>query len=307
MKLTIRVLSIWIFIGLFVGTGVFFSGCIQDKASEIPGTTYATQAPASSIAKPPSLSIYATPERPSYLPGEIIEIGITFKNNNKDQVIIDSFPPRITLKNPTSGVVRSYPHGSDTITLESGESTDYILRWNQFDNNGNVIDPGIYFMEISDVSSTEKGKKRLIYSEGADIAQVIIQYPQGAIEKELLVNQSEILNGYIITLKTVTMNFNVSQAYIIIDSCDNSFFEKADQSDKPTPMPTPPLGLDPSGYYRIDDGPEKDFITTGYRIVGDKIVLLWDFEPIPADAKNLHFVITGLGDWEGYCEINVDI
>ncbi|WAI00996.1 hypothetical protein [Methanogenium organophilum] len=307
MKSSIRMISIWILFSLLIGAGVFFSGCFQDKNSEISGTSDTMQTPAPAIAQPPSLFVNATPIKPSYPPGETVEVGITFRNTGKDMVVIDSFPPKIILNNPTLGVVRSYPHGSDTITLESGESTYYTMKWDQCDDDGDRTDPGIYFVEISDISYEENGEMNMIFPEGADVAQVIIHYPQGTIERELLISQSKKLNGYIVTLEKIAFNFTASQAYIIVHPSGNSFFEKTDQSDIPTPIPTPPPGLDPSGYYRIDDGPEKDFISTGYNVVDDSIVLVWDFDPVPVNASDLYFVITGLGEWEGYCEIHVDL
>lgn len=307
MKSSIRMISIWILFGLLIGAGVFFSGCFQENTSEIPGTTDTMHTSTPAIAQPPSLFVNATPIKSSYPPGETVEVGITFRNTGRDMIVIDTFPPKIIINNPALGVVHNYPHGSDTITLESGESADYTIKWDQCGDDGDRTDPGIYFVEISEISYEENGKMNLIFSEGVDVAQVIIRYPQGAIERELPISQSKKLNGYIVTLEKIALNYTASQAYIIIHSSDNSLFEKTDQSDIPTPMPTPPPRLDPSGYYRIDDGPKKYFISTGYNVVDDSIVLVWDFEPVPVNARDLYFVITRLGEWEGYCEIHVDL
>ncbi|ADN35579.1 hypothetical protein Mpet_0805 [Methanolacinia petrolearia DSM 11571] len=305
MVININRIKVWIFIGLLIGATVFFSGCVFDEAPNSPGNEYSVQTPPSTIARPPSLFINASSIKPSFLSGETVEVDITFRNTDEDPVVIDSFPPEIILSNPTSGIVRNYPCGSDTITLEPGESIDYILKWDQRDSDGDGADPGIYLVKVSDVSYYENGAKKVIFPEGADIASVIIEYPQGAIEGEIFVHHSEKLNGYLVTLENITFTPTVSTIYIVLHSVDNSFFRTTDQTN--TPLPTPPAGLNPLGYYRIDDGPEKEFTCTGYRVVDETIVLLWDFEPVPTDVGELHFVITSLGDWEGYCEIHVDV
>ena len=307
MKFSIKTIIIMIFIGLFIGTGVFFSGCVLDKTPDSPVTEHPVYAPASTIAQPPSLFVDASPIRSSYLPGEKVEVEITFRNAGEDTVEIASFPPEINLNNPTSGIVHSFPHGCDSRTMEPGKSTVHIMKWDQCDFDGEKVDPGIYFVEISNISYNENGIKKTIFSEGVDIAQVIIEYPQGSIEGETFVNCSEKLDGYNVMFEKITFNSTVSKVYIALHSGDSSFFGATERSSGPVPAPTPPINLNPLGHYRIDNGPEKKFIRLGYRTGDDSVIFVWEFEPVPADAEDLYFVITRLGDWEGFCETNVHI
>lgn len=310
MKPNIKIIFIWISIGLLIAAGVITSGCSNENASKVPVITDTLHAPETTpvpgISKPPSLTVGAIPEISSYLPGETVQVRIAFKNSGENPVQIKSFPPEISVNNPSFGVVRSYPCGSDTITIESGGSYDYIMKWDQCNNDEKQTEPGIYSVEILDVSCVENGNEILYYSEGRDVAQVVIEYPGGAIEDKLFVNQSKNMGRYIVTLKSLILSPTVSQAQILISSTDKPFFEPTVQSDVPTPMPTPP-NLDPSGYYQIDNGTKKEFVSEGYKIINGDVMLLWDFEPLPSDAGELYLVITKLGNQRDNCEFPVNL
>ena len=119
-----RSIAAWTPVGLVIGAGIFAAGCLQVQDADTPGTPI--RAPA--IARPPSLSVNATLIQPSYLPGEEVEVQIAFMNGGPDQLTICSFPPTVSLTNPTWGVVRTFSHGNDTILLEPGESVNHTLK-----------------------------------------------------------------------------------------------------------------------------------------------------------------------------------
>jgi len=301
-----RSISTWILVGLVIGAGIFAAGCLQVQDSDTPETTHPIQTPA--IARPPSLGVNATPIQPSYLPEEEVEVRIAFMNGGPDQLTIRSFPPTVSLTNPTWGVVRTFSHGNDTILLEAGESVNHTLKWDQWDGDGDQVYPGYYSVEVADIlveDGTGTGA-RALYSEGTVVAQVLIRYPQGALERDISVNQSKSVNGVTVTLVNITSSPTEAQARVLVQLPQRSSSEPERQGDMPVPSPTPP-DLNPSAYYRLDDGPAKEFMKVGFQVVDDGTVLVWDFEPIPADAGDLYVMITRLGTWEGFCEFHVDL
>jgi len=301
MKFGMRSLSAWIVFGLIIGAGIFAAGCLQAQDPGTPGTGHLEPAPAPPIARPPSLGVNATPIWSSYLPGEEVEVRISLMNDGADTLTVRSFPPRVSLTNPTRGVVQNFSHGNETITLAPGESTGYILRWDQRDGDGEQVCPGYYLVEVADIRVEGTGTG-VLYPEGIAVAQVLIRYPQGAMEKNVSVNQSKSVDGLTVGLENITFSSIGAQARALVQLPS----EPERRSDMPAPSPTPP-DINPSAYYRLDGGPEKEFVRVGFKVVDDGTVLAWDFEPVPVDTGNISIVITRLGTWEGPCEFHVDL
>jgi len=254
--------------------------------------------------------VNATLIQPSYLPGEEVEVWIAFMNGGPDPLTIRSFPPTVSLTNPTWGVVYTFSHGNGTILLEPGETINHTLKWDQRDGDGDQVCPGYYSVEVADIlveDDTGAGT-RALYSEGTVIAQVLIQYPQGALEKDVPVNQSKTLNGATVELVNITSSYVGAQARVLVQLPHRPSSEPESQSDVPgsAPSPTPP-DANPSAHYRLDDGPAKKFMRVGLQVADDGTVFVWDFESMPADAHDLYIVITRLGTWEGLCEFHVDL
>lgn len=299
--------GIALLVGLAIGAGVFAAGCLQVQDSDTPGATPHIQTPASSIARPPSLGVNATLIQPSYLPGEEVEVLVAFMNGGPDPLTIRSFPPTVTLTNPTWGVVRTFSYGNETILLEPGESVNHTLKWDQRDGDADQVYPGYYSVEVANILVEDgTGTRVLYYSEGTVIAQVLIRYPQGALERDISVNQSTSVNGATVELVTITSSSTGAQARALVRLPQRPPSEPEGQGGMPAPSPTPPE-INPSAYYRLDGGPAKEFMRIGFKVVDDGTVLVWDFEPIPADAHDLYVVITRLGTWEGFCEFHVDL
>ncbi|KUG20006.1 MAG: hypothetical protein KO206_03590 [Methanomicrobiaceae archaeon] len=312
MKFDIGSISIWMLAGLLIGAGIFAAGCLQAQDLAAPGAEHSTPTPTptpavvSAIARPPSLYVDAHPVRPSYLPGEEAEVLMTFRNEGADSITLRSFPPEICLTNPTWGAVRHYPCGSGTMALEPGESADHILHWDQRDDDGDQVPPGYYSVEAVGIPVEAAGVDGTLYSEGVAVAQVLVRYPQGAMEGHVYINQSRTVNGFAVEFEDITCSSTGARARILVRSSGMPPTMHEGRSDLPTPPPTPP-DLNPSAHYRIDDGPKKEFMRVGFEVVDGGTVLVWDFEPIPADAGDLHVVITGLGMWEGVCKFQGDL
>lgn len=301
-----RSIFTWILVGPVIGAGILVAGCLQIQDSDTPGSAHPVWTPA--IARPPSLGVNATLIQPSYLPGEEVEVWIAFMNGGPDPLTIRSFPPTVSLTNPTWGVVYTFSHGNGTILLEPGETINHTLKWDQRDGDGDQVCPGYYSVEVADIlveDDTGAGT-RALYSEGTVIAQVLIQYPQGALEKDVPVNQSKTLNGATVELVNITSSYVGAQARVLVQLPHRPSSEPESQSDVPAPSPTPP-DANPSAHYRLDDGPAKKFMRVGLQVADDGTVFVWDFESMPADAHDLYIVITRLGTWEGLCEFHVDL
>ena len=131
-------------------------------------------------------------------------------------------------------------------------------------------------------------------------ARVLIDHPQGVVEKDIDVNQSQTVNGITVTLEHVDL------------TADNSTFY---------------CFFIPPGYVPQALGPSDSFIAfaeysfdnttvytgdAGFGARDNGIKLVWGDEPvklqpIPADAIELIFTITKINDWPGPWIFNIPL
>mgnify|MGYP001090198506 CR=1 FL=1 len=126
------------------------------------------------------------------------------------------------------------------------------------------------------------------------ITEVLLQYPQGAMEKTIEVNQSQIVNGVTITLERVELSWKEAKFYAFA---------------------TPPgysLRQGPAWAQYTADGITKDAGPSGVGFQEDGMRLSWGTDrfwsdPVPSDAKELTFTINEFGDWQGPWEFQVPL
>ena len=60
--------------------------------------------------------------------------------------------------------------------------------------------------------------------------------------------------------------------------------------------------------YSFDGAPMKEAGSSGIRFLDNGMKHSWDMlDPVPKDAKELTFVITKLGEWEGPWEFSIPL
>jgi hypothetical protein len=98
-----------------------------------------------------NLDISAGAPKASYLPGQEITLDITLRNNTNGTINIGLFPPKTSLVNQDnpSEIVRSFKAGKAILKLQPQETVTYTMNWDQLDNNGMQVSPGIYEISIN--------------------------------------------------------------------------------------------------------------------------------------------------------------
>ena len=139
------------------------------------------------------------------------------------------------------------------------------------------------------------------------VSRLLIQYPQGAMEKTIEPSQSQTVNGITVTLERVELRAEGAEFYAFAIPPGYSPPE-VEGSDAP-PDKLPYLGpMYPVHATYAFNGITKDAGLASLGTQGDGIRLSWDeLDPIPGDAKELTFTITKFGEWEGCWEFRVPL
>ena len=272
------------------------------------------------VAPPSRLDVMSVSDRAAYLPGEPVTIEFSFKNITSELIIINPSPPEIEIKLPEleiippdtltlkAEVVKSLAPGSGQVELEPSENVTYTLVWDQRDSSGQPVAPGYYNPNIMARDIGINGVK----AGGIGTAvRVLIQYPQGAMEKTIEVNRSQTVNGLTITLERVELTSTAARFYAFTIPPD---YQPPEGEDAELPPRRIPYLSHMRGVYATYsfDGVIRDAGSADFDIRGDGIILAWahPFEPlapVPSDARELIFTIPRFDDWEGPWEFKIPL
>ncbi|MDD4860283.1 MAG: zf-HC2 domain-containing protein [Dehalococcoidales bacterium] len=240
--------------------------------------------------------ITATADKTIYLPGELVTINFSLMNKSNETLAVAPFPPQVRIIKPGPGaqeVFRSFPAGSGEKALNSGETGRYIVTWDQKDNGGQQVLPGWYYAEVQVIAGGS--------SITSTPVRVLIQYPQGAMQKTITPNQSRTVNGITITLQSVELTATGMKVVAFSTPPDYNL-------PQGTMLPPPPLMIHAEAEYSIDGGAVKPAAFSGIRFEANGMLHIWDsLDPLPADAGELTFRITRFGDWQGPWEFKVQL
>ncbi|MBI4302936.1 MAG: hypothetical protein HY665_01160 [Chloroflexi bacterium] len=82
------------------------------------------------------------------MPGETIDILLSFTNNGSEAGIISPFPLEIFMPalegTYKEKIVFSFVGSGETLTLGPGETKTYAYKWNQMKSDGSQAAPGLY-------------------------------------------------------------------------------------------------------------------------------------------------------------------
>lgn len=124
---------------------------------------------------------------------------------------------------------------------------------------------------------------------------------EGVMEKTIQVNESKTVNGITITLERVELAPFATMFYA---------FNTPPNYELPQDPKSLPPHLVPhtEAEYSLDGGPVKKAGPSWIRFYDEGIRHIWkDLDPVPKGTKELTFIITRLGDWEGPWEFHVAI
>jgi hypothetical protein len=106
-------------------------------------------APTSGITQGP-VEVKSTASQTSYKLGEQVSVTITFENKSGEPLTLTPFPPEVIIAATSLRPYRTIP-GGESRTLLPGEVAEYVITWNQCDNEGQQVPPGDYVVEMLDI------------------------------------------------------------------------------------------------------------------------------------------------------------
>ncbi len=253
-------------------------------------------APVVERAIQPLLQLEAAQLEPVFYPlGQTVEIELVFRNVSSESITVSPFPPSIHIVGrSTIRPARSFAQGTGELVLPPSESQSYTLVWDQQDSSEKQVMPGWYTVYVGEVTITKDTEPRETSLSLPPAIKLLIQFPQGAIEKAIELNQSQTVNDITITLERVELSASEVKFYAFNVPPDYSLPQG---SDRPSPSL---MALHAYAEYILDNGPKIDAGTSGIRFLDNGMRHIWSMlDPVPKDAGELTFIITGLGEWEG--------
>ena len=235
--------------------------------------------------------------------GDEVNFEVVFRNTSAETIEVTPFPPRFSIVGGGAlRPVRIVPEGDVTVGLGDFESIEYRLTWDQRDDAGEQVAPGWYTMYVGSMTVT-RGEE-LVEVEVPVGWQVLVQYPQGAMEKSLAVNQSLTVSEVTVTLERVELSALEAVVYAAVSPGYG-----APEEGGPG-LPTPGVPVRVTAWYTVDAGPAREALDPGERFFEDedRTRLSWThLDPLPSDARTLTFTIARIGEWEGPWEFHVSL
>jgi hypothetical protein len=253
------------------------------------------------------------------MPGEEIEIEVRLTNESVEPVTVTQVPPKVSLVLPEPSednvkLVRTFGAGTEERELAVDEAVTYKLTWDQKNEGGQQAPPGWYFGDFEYAVRKETPPAHEWRSGGRD-RLFLVQYPQGAMEMVTELNQTQTTTGLpfdvdgeiepvdiVFTLKRVELNQERASFLILVTSPNNPLPDYDNHNWRSMRM---------EAQYVID-GVVKDARPHNRQFTDDGIEIRCGYgnsylDPVPSDARELKFIITRFGDWEGPWEFKVPL
>ncbi len=297
-RAAIPIVTVLIVVGALFGSGVLPG---FQKAST-PTSPIPTPTPAPMPAPPPPFEVSVVPEEAYYLPGEPVEVKFSLTNVSSEAITLEPYLAEIqvTPRLDYDRVLLSVAGGTQTLEINPGDTVTQEFTWDQKDTGGNQVSPGWYNVSFS--ITVRQGDTRIGFNPGA---RVLVQYPQGAMEKNLDVNQSQTVNGITVTLQRIELTSTGMLVY--------AFNTPPGYSLPPGQrLPAPSMMFTIEAECTVDGGAFKKAGSSGIRPLENGVLHVWggepaNLDPVPSDAKELTFTITKLGDTEGPWEFRIPL
>jgi len=298
----------------YSGMFTYFTPQFLDEEPALPETA---QAPAPEPAPVPEpgpaplelqapLEVIMSTEEDFYRAGEDVAIEFVFINTSDEEQTIRPFPPLVEITESGTGeTVRSFPSGSTHRKLLPGEAVEYELNWDQLDSQGQPVLPGWFNVYAKEISITRGTSKRTIVMSGG--GRLLISYPQGAMELDIALDQSQTVNGVTVALERAEFTEGGVNFYAFTSSLGRQQSSRVEPNAYPPPEPAPLEPVIAHAEYTYN-GVTKDAGYAGFGFREDGIELSWmRLDPVPSDAGELTFTITKLGDYEGPWEFRISL
>ena len=261
-------------------------GCQQPPAPALAPAS--RPAPAPRPAPSPPFEESVTPEDAHYLPGELIEVRLTITNVSAETITFSPYPPqiRVTPRMDFDRTLFLVAGGTQPREVSPDETITFDFAWDQKDSQGQQASPGWYAVSFRDMNITQGDRGTMFHST----ARVLIQHPQGAVEKTIDLNQEQTVNGITVTLERIELNSSGMTVYA---------FNNPPGYNLPPGQtaPAPSMWIQAEAEYSTDGGAVKKAGSSGIRFLDNGIRHTWNnLDPAPKDAKELIFRILRLSE-----------
>ncbi len=280
-----------------------FGGVGQEPPVSKPAPTPAptpAPAPAPTPSPAPGPTIYiqadASMNKDSYLLGEEIIIEFSFRNVTSDPFEIDPFPPLIEISHHGE-LLRPFPPGETSKSLDSDEVATYVLTWDQTDEQEQQVPYGSYSISLGEIRLGDHTMS--LHLSGS--RQFLILPAEGVIEKTIEMHESITTNGITFILNRVELSATGMELY--------AFNTPPGYSLPPgQPGPAPSFWMHAEAEYSLDGGPAIQAGPSGIGFLEDGMIHSWTkLDPVSKGTKEMAFVVTRLGDREGPWEFHIPL
>jgi hypothetical protein len=228
-----------------------------------------------------------------------VVIELSFENVTDEAFQLESFPPQIAImrRYPYDETARTFPAGEGSRSLAPGEVTGYTLTWNQRNDRGEPVPYGYYYLKFEDARLSNGS---IAISQRGNIFLLILP-EEGVIERTIEVNESKTVNGITFTLERVELTATEARFYAFNTPSDYDLPQGPD-------LPPAPLMLFADAEYRLDYGRVIEAGLSGIRFLDNGMIHSWDrLDPVPQGTRELTFIITSLGEWDGHWEFKIPL
>jgi hypothetical protein len=90
----------------------------------------------------------ATTDKPTYLPGEAVNIKVSLINNSSEPLEIQPYPPVVDITDANGQTIFNFGAGNGVQTLLPGKKADFKIVWNQIDANDKATPAGTYYLTL---------------------------------------------------------------------------------------------------------------------------------------------------------------
>jgi len=282
---------------VLVLAAVGFPGCTGGMGQAPPAAPAETTPP-----RGPRIFIEtdANMDKDAYLPGDDVIIELSFKNVTQEPFQLQPFPPLIQIMRPSpyDEPVRSFLAGEAIKTLEPDEVVTYILTWDQRGDQGQQVAYGRYYLKLGKIKFEDY---TMSLSFGRYVSLLILP-TEGVIEKTIEMNESRTVDGITVTLNRVELTATGMEVYAFNVPPDYNL------PQGPNLPPPPLMELSAEAEYSLDGGPVTETEPSAIGFLEDGMRHSWKhLNPVPKGTREITFVITKLGDWEGPWKFRVPL
>lgn len=232
--------------------------------------------------------------------GEAVAIDVEIAANRDQTLTVRPLPPELSIVADEGGrTVRTIAAGDTEAEIAPGSSVHEVIIWDQLDDAGKQVAPGWYGIRSSPVEVS--GDFGITYQDLPPLPRVLVQYPQGTMEKLIEPNLTATDAGLDLTLERIVLH-----AQGVVFSVFTGETEGIVDEDGQTGI----INVMPAPARYAADGVVIQATQARIDATENGVRLTWDqqhFMPVPADATELVIVVSGLGQRQGRWEFRVPL